>query len=82
MKNIILPAKVYAILKWFCLLAIPALGWGYGKLAVVWGLPFGEQIPQTLEILGFVLGALIGISHINFYKDKDTEPVMDEDIDK
>ena len=45
--------KVYDILKWLCLIALPALSVLYSALAGVWGWPY----------------ALIGISTANYNKD-------------
>lgn len=63
-----LPDKVYDILKWVCLILMPALAWGYSELAAIWPLPYPEQIPKTINIVAFVLGVLIGVSTINYNK--------------
>ena len=65
-----LPDKVYDVLKWICLICFPALAYGYSALAEVWGLPYAEQIPQTINIVAFVIGVLIGVSTLNYNKDK------------
>lgn len=64
-----LPNKVYDILKWTCLIFFPAMAWGYSELAVIWNLPYGEQIPKTINIIAFVLGVLIGVSTLNYNKE-------------
>lgn len=64
-----LPNKVYDILKWTCLIFLPAMEYGYGALAVVWGLPYPDQIPKTINIIAFVLGVLIGVSTLNYNND-------------
>lgn len=64
-----LPDKVYDILKWICLIVLPALSVLYGTLAHIWGLPYASEIPLTIEAIDVFLGALIGISHYNIKKE-------------
>lgn len=68
MKNL-LPNKVYDVLKWVCLIAIPAIGEAYMRLAEVWSLPYAHQVNETALILTFLIGALIGVSTIKYNKD-------------
>ena len=55
--------KVYDILKWLCLIALPALSVLYSALAGVWGWPYAQEVATTINdaVVAFV-GALIGIS--------------------
>ena len=64
-----LPNKVYDVLKWICMIALNAIGTAYKALSGVWGFPFGEEVQQTCAILSVLLGALIGISTINYYNE-------------
>lgn len=64
----ILPNKVYDILKWVCLIGFPALAYGYSALAEIWGLPYGTEIPQTINVVAFVIGVMIGVSTLNYNK--------------
>lgn len=68
-----LPDKVYDVLKWICLIALPALAVLYFTLAKIWGLPYGAEIPATINAIDVFLGALIGISHISINKECDVE---------
>ena len=54
--------KVYDILKWLCLIALPALSVLYSALAGVWGWPYAIN-----AVVAFV-GALIGISTASYNK--------------
>ena len=63
--------KVYDILKWIALILIPALATLYFALAGIWGLPYGEQIVGTLTAIDTFLGALLGISTLNYNKNKE-----------
>lgn len=64
-----LPNKVYDVLKWLCLIAMPALAYGYSALAELWNLPYGTEVSQTINIVAFVMGCMIGVSSLNYYKD-------------
>lgn len=64
-----LPDKMYDVLKWICLIALPALAVLYFTLAKIWGLPYGAEIPATINAIDVFLGALIGISQINIKKE-------------
>lgn len=59
-----LPNKVYDILKWVCLICLPAIAVLYTVLAKVWGLPYESEIPATINAIAVFIGTLIGISHI------------------
>lgn len=60
--------KVYDILKWVALVVLPATGTLYFALSSIWGLPYGEQIVGTITAIDTFLGALLGISSINYSK--------------
>ena len=67
--------KIYDILKWVALIGLPALGTLYFALSSVWGLPYAEQIIGTVAAVDTFLGAVLGISTMNYNK---TEPVPDK----
>ena len=54
--------KVYDILKYIALIALPALGSLYFGLSSIWGLPYSIEIVGTLTVFDTFLGALIGLS--------------------
>lgn len=62
--------KVYDVLKWIVLIALPALAAAYGSLAATWNLPYAAEVVQTINILTVLLGAMIGISTASYNKDK------------
>lgn len=66
----ILPDKVYNVLKWLALIAINALGICYAGLADVWGLPFGDKINDTCQLISVLIGTLIGISTAGYYMEQ------------
>ena len=60
--------KLYNILKWVALIALPALGSLYFTLAGIWGLPYGEQVIGTISAVGTCLGVLLGVSTFQYNK--------------
>ena len=60
--------KTYNILKWIALVFLPAAGTLYGTLSDIWGIPFGDEIVRTVVAVEFFLGALLGISTIQYNK--------------
>ena len=62
----ILPNKAYNIFKWIAMVCLPALGTLYFALAGIWGFPYGEQIVGTIMAVDTFLGALLGISSIQY----------------
>lgn len=61
--------KLYDVLKWIAQIVIPAIAALYFGLANIWGLPYGEEIVGTLTVLDAFLGALLGISTVQYKKD-------------
>ena len=68
----ILPDKVYDVAKWIAMVCLPALGTLYFALAGIWGFPYGEQVVGTIMAVDTFLGALLGISSIQ-YKNKNQQ---------
>lgn len=64
-----LPDKVYNVLKWLCLIFMPALAYGYSALSKIWGLPYGSEVAETINIIACVIGICIGVSTLNYNKE-------------
>ena len=62
--------KVYNVLKWVALIALPALATLHAVLSGIWDLPLGEQIPATITAIDTFLGALLGISTARYNKER------------
>lgn len=60
--------KIYDAAKWVALIVLPALAILYGSLADIWGLPYGEQIPETITAFDLFIGVVLGISTFNYNK--------------
>jgi len=61
--------ETYDILKWVAQVVLPAAGTAYFGLSSIWGLPYGEQIVGTLTVIDTFLGALLGISTVQYNKE-------------
>ena len=61
--------KAYDILKWIAMILIPAVSALYFGLSQIWGFPYGEEIVGTLAVIDTFLGALLGISSNNYWKE-------------
>lgn len=61
--------KVYDVLKWLCLIALPAAGSLYFGLAKIWGFPYGVEVVGTLDLIAAFIGALIGVSTVAYRKE-------------
>ena len=65
--------KAYDVLKWICLVCIPALTTAYVGLAAIWGWPYADAIAKTSAVVCALIGALLGVSTAEYNKDKDIE---------
>lgn len=75
-------SKVYDVLKWICLVCLPAINSLWIALSQIWSLPYGKPIALTISAVTAFLGCLLGISSISYqkYKEKFVERVeLDED---
>ena len=64
-----LPDNVYTILKWICMICLPALATAYVGLAAIWGFPYADEVAKTTAVVCTLLGALLGISTATYYQD-------------
>lgn len=68
-EEIMMSNKVYDILKWIALVVLPALASLYVGLGQIWsGIPYPTQISGTIMLIDTFLGAILGISSINYAK--------------
>jgi hypothetical protein len=61
--------KVYDVLKFIAQILLPAIGTLYFALARIWDLPYPEQIVGTITAVDAFLGALLGISTMQYNKE-------------
>lgn len=62
----ILPDKAYNVLKWICIILLPALATLWFALGKIWGFPYLAEIEATIIAIDTFLGAILGISAINY----------------
>lgn len=65
-----LPSKLYDVLSWLALVALDALGECYKIIAGIWHLPYGQQVFETCVAISVCLGILLGISKVQYNKNK------------
>lgn len=74
----ILPDKLYDILKWMCMIGLPAIATAYSEFGEIWELPYIDKIPKSITVVCFLLGAFLGISNVRYYKNGSIEMPTDE----
>ena len=62
----ILNNKVYDILKWICMIGLPAIATLWFTLGKIWGFPYLAEIEASIIAIDTFLGALLGISNIRY----------------
>ena len=66
--------QIYDILKWLVMVAIPAATTAYVGLAAIWGWPYSTEIAKTSAVVCALMGALLGISNLQYKIDnKETD---------
>ena len=65
-----IPSKLYDVLKWIAIVALPALATLVKVVCTVWKLPYGDEIATTITAVATFLGALLMISNVA-YKNKE-----------
>lgn len=60
--------KTYDVLKWIAMIVLPAAGTLYFALAAIWGLPYAEEIMGTVAAVDTFLGAILGVSSMQYKK--------------
>jgi hypothetical protein len=66
-------SKVYDALKWIALVVLPATTTLWLALASIWGWPYAEAIGATLAAITAFLGALLGVSSVQYAKKLESE---------
>lgn len=61
--------KNYDRWKFIAQILLPALGALYFGLSQIWNLPKAAEIVGTITVVDLFLGAILGVSSANYYKD-------------
>lgn len=65
-----IPDKIYNLLKWLSIVAIPAATTLFGVIASQFNIPYAQQILTICPAVATFIGALIGISSAKYYQDQ------------
>lgn len=60
--------RTYTILKWVCMVCLPAIATLWFTLGKIWNFPYLAEVEGTIVAIDTFLGALIGISTIQYNK--------------
>lgn len=63
--------KVYEVLKWLTMIALPAISVFIGTVGTELGVSDPETMVVVLNAITVLMGSLIGVSTLNYNKDKD-----------
>ena len=61
--------KVYDILKYVVMIALPAVAVFYAALAPIWGWPRPDDVVLTINAVATLLGALLGVSAAQYNRE-------------
>lgn len=62
--------KTYDILKWIALVFLDLVAVLVMQIGQEWGLPYYQQISNTIHYIGLFLGGLVGVSYVQYQKQK------------
>ena len=63
--------KIYDVLKWLAIFVVfPALAILIKQCFGIWGIPYGNQISETVVAVNAFLGAILGLSNTVYKKRK------------
>ena len=65
----VLKTSLYQMLKWLCVIVLPALATFIVVISKIWGwADLGTMIAQTITAVATFLGTILCISNYNYYK--------------
>lgn len=64
-----LNSKVYDVLKWVAIIALPAIAVLISTLGQIWGWADADKITLTVNAVALFLGALIGVSTYQYNRE-------------
>lgn len=73
--------STFDILKWIAIIVIPACATAYTQLAGVLGWPYAQEVAECAVIICTLLGTLLGISNVQYYKQYPRTPESAYELD-
>ena len=64
----IIPDKIYNVLKWVCIILVPALNVFLTTIFALYNIPHIEIVVGTISAVATFIGALIGVSTKSYNK--------------
>lgn len=61
-----IPSKLYDVLKYVAIIALPALATFWTVVGAVWNAPHTDEVVKTIVALGTLLGALLVLTTIKY----------------
>lgn len=58
--------RTFDVLKWICMVGLPALACLWFTVGKIWNFPYLAEIEATIVAVDTFLGALLGISNIRY----------------
>lgn len=65
--------KLYDILKWVAIIVLPAIATLLLGIGKIWSIEIMPQIAQTVTVIDAFLGAVLGVSTIQYNKENKDE---------
>lgn len=60
--------KLYDILKWVCLIGLPAISTVITAIFPLLNIPYVDETVKLISAIATLLGAWLGVSSVNYYK--------------
>ena len=73
--------KIFDLLKWLVLVAIPALTSAFVGLCTIYGWPYADEVAKTSAIVCTLLGTLLGISNLQYKLNSNGQTEVEETDD-
>ena len=70
--------KIFDLLKWLVLVAMPALTSAFVGLCTIYGWPYADEVAKTSAIVCTLLGTLLGISNLQYKLNTDAADKEEE----
>ena len=74
-----IPSAIFDVLKWIVMVAIPACTTAFVGLDSAFSWGYGEIVAKVSAIVCTLLGTLLGLSSITYYKDGKLQPPDEEE---